>query len=107
MTPSMVWPCRSAARYAKVGMPASIVLSDAQDLLDRGLTRLRLGPPVLAERDHSPFHRGPPDLGGGRLFQDEAPDLFADEEEFVDTHPALVPGLAAGIASLAPEQVGV
>src|SRR5262245_40285556 len=106
MTPSIVWPCRSAARYAKVGMPASIFLSDAQDLLDRGLTRLRLGPPILAERDHAPLHRGMPDLGGGRLFQDEAPDLLADQEELVDADPALVPRLAAGVASLAPEQLG-
>src|SRR4026207_837580 len=57
MTPSMVWPCRSAARYAKVGMPASVFLSDAQDLLDRGLTRLRLGPAGLAERGHAEGHR--------------------------------------------------
>src|SRR6185369_7265327 len=106
MTPSMVWPCRSAARYAKVGMPASVFLSDAQDLLDRGLTRLRLGPAVLSDRDHSELHRVAADLAGGSLPQDEAPDLLADQEELVDAHPALVTRLPAGLAPLAPVQLG-
>src|SRR5580765_3104934 len=105
MTPSMVCPCRSAARYAKVGIPASIFLGDAQDLLDRGLTRLRLGPSVFPDRDHAAFHGVPADLAGRRLAQDETADLLADQEELVDAHPALVARLPTGLAPLAPVQL--
>src|SRR5262245_9578411 len=77
--------------------PASVFLSNAQNLLDRRLAGARLGPAVFPERDHAAVHGGAPDLVGGRLAEDETADLLADDEQLVNADPALVSGLAARV----------
>src|SRR6059036_1008374 len=106
MTPSMVRPCRSAARYVKVGTPAlSCLPGSPGGFLDGREAGARLGPGVFPQRDHALLHRDAPDLACGRLAQDQAPDLLGDDEQLVDAHAALVPGLPARLAALSAEQL--
>src|SRR2546427_12799464 len=80
MTPSMVWPRRSAALYTKTGMASGVFLGDAQDFLDRRQPLARAAPAVHAQRDHPGRDGVLPDVARRRPTQHQAARVLGDRE---------------------------
>src|SRR6267378_3251108 len=107
MTPSMVWPRRSAALYTKTGIASGVFLGDAQDLVDRRQPLARAAPPVHPQRDHPGRDGVLPDVTRRRSTQHQAARILRDGEQLVDTHAPAVAGAATFFAALAAEELGV
>src|SRR2546422_903398 len=107
MTPSMVWPRRSAALYTKTGMASGVFLGDAQDFLDRRQPLARAAPAVHAQRDHPGRDGVLPDVARRRPTQHQAARVLGDRDQLVDAHAPAVAGAAAFVATLAAEELGV
>src|SRR5437764_2261667 len=104
MTPSIVWPRRSAALYTKTGIASGVFLRDAQDFLDRREPLARTPPSIQAKRHHAGGDGVLPDVAGRRAPQHQAPRVFRDGEELVDAHAPAIAGAAAVVAALATEE---
>src|SRR5438093_1501616 len=107
MTPSIVWPRRSAALYTKTGIASGVFLRDAQDFLDRREPLARTPPSIQAQRHHAGGDGVLPDVAGRRATQHQAPRVFRNREELVDPHAPAIAGAAAVVAALAAEEPGV
>src|SRR2546427_7048726 len=102
MTPSMVWPRRSAARYTKTGISGSgVFLGDSQDFLDRGHSLAGTRPAVHAKGGHPRLDREAPDLPARRPLENEAANVLVDGEELVDGGSPTVARAPALIAAAA------
>src|SRR5919204_1270678 len=107
MTPSIVWPRRSAALYTKTGIASGVFLRDAQNFLDRREPLARAPPSIQAQRDHAGGDGVLPNIAGRRATQHQAPGVFRDGEELIDPHAAAVTGAAAVVAAFAADEPGV
>src|SRR4026208_439676 len=82
-----------------------VLLGHPEDLPHRGETRARLGPRVLAQREHAVLHRVAADLAGGCPPHDETAGLVVDPEQLVDSDAPAVAGAPALVAAPAPVQL--
>src|SRR2546425_1208459 len=102
MTPSMVWPRRSAARYMKTGISGSgVFLRDSQHFLDGGDAFARPRPAIHAQRRHAGLDGQATDLPARRAPENETAHVLGDLEQFVDGGPAAVAGVPTLVAPAA------
>src|SRR5262249_2978873 len=101
MTPSIVWPRRSAALYKKTGIGPAIFLGDPEHFPDRRQPLPRAPPAVGAQRDHAGPHRVMSEVAARRAPQHEAARVLGDREELIDAHAPAVAGAAAILTPLA------
>src|SRR5919108_4029847 len=107
MTPSIVWPRRSAALYTKTGIASGVFLGDAQDFLDRRQPLARAPPAVHAQGDHPGPDGVLPDVARRRSTQHQAARVLRDGEQLVDPHAPAVAGAATLFAPLAAHELRV
>src|SRR2546425_5163727 len=99
MTPSIVWPRRSAARYTKTGISGSgVFLRDSQHFLDGGDALAGPRPAVRAQRRHAALDSEATDLAARRSPENEAADVLGDYEQLIDGSTATVAGAATLVA---------
>src|SRR5262249_21093204 len=100
MTPSIVWPRRSAARYTKTGISGSgVFLGDPQDFLDRRDAVARLRPSVRPQGGHPRLDGESTDLAARRPTQDHAAHILGDREQLVDGGASAVARATALLAA--------
>src|SRR5207245_1261559 len=87
--------------------PVRLDRRNAGELFERGQARDDLLDPVAPERHHAGAHRRPLELLVARLPRSERRQLFIHLEELEDADAALVAGLPAAHAAVAPEQFGL
>src|SRR5689334_25044264 len=104
MTPSIVWPRRSAALYMKTGIASGVFLRDAQHFFDRRQPLARSTPAIETQRDHPRRDRVLADVTRRRAAQHQAARILGDREQLIDAHAAAIAGAPAVVAAFAAKQ---
>src|SRR5256885_2064332 len=74
-------------------------LRDTQDFFNGGEAGADFIPAVSAQRAHAEINRFLSDSGSRRAIEDERPQRFVQNQQFINTHASLVPELAATLAT--------
>src|SRR3984893_5284489 len=97
-------PSISTTVLSKSGSDAILFHRFPYDLFERGHAVLHLAQSALPERDHPLVDRLATELGARRADENQLARLLADFHHFVEADAALVAGVEAPLAPLAPHR---